>query len=429
MTEGYRETFRKSKISSRLVTSLKLGETVMDTELSGYGVRRQKSKDCVFFVKKSFKRARHYETIGIYGDEWTEPKARDAALKIIAAIKNGADISGAKAKARAMPTLAEFAAEVIENRAPTLKPTTNANYRAFLRRHVAPTDNNGKLLPGCLGRLKVDAVQKSDVTTLHRKLQHMPRGANQVLALLGVIFDEAREAKLLSEGAANPARRIKKYPESLRDRFLTQEEFERLGETLRAIESDGSEDPYAVMAIRLLIFAGSRRNEILSAKWSWIDFERGFLNLPSAKTGRRPVPLSLQALELLRLIPRVVGNPYVIVGKKRGQHLVGLNHIWQRIRKRADLKPVILEDGKEQHVRLHDLRHSFASLAAANGESLQVIGKLLGHTNPMTTARYAHLVGDQIHAAGNDVGERVAPSIMPTQKLANREIVSATVDE
>ena len=185
----------------------------------------------------------------------------------------------------------------------------------------------------------------------------------------------------------------------------------RVGDALEKAEQDGSADRFAIAALRLLIFTGCRRDEILGARWSWVDFDRGFLNLPDSKTGAKPVHLSPPALDVLRALPRIEGNPYIIVGAKAGQRWVNLRKVWVRIRKSAAIEPTVLPNGSVQEVRLHDLRHSFASMLASGGASLPMIGRLLGHSNPQTTARYAHLADDPLRRLSVEVGDRVASAL------------------
>jgi integrase len=149
------------------------------------------------------------------------------------------------------------------------------------------------------------------------------------------------------------------------------------------------------------MFTGARRNEILTLRWEHVSEEHECLMLSDSKTGRKAVHLNAPALALLQTIPRLEGNPYVICGEKAGQHLVNLEKPWRRIRKAAKL----------DDVRLHDLRHSFASVAASGGQSLVVIGKMLGHSQPATTARYAHLADDPVKAASDAVGRHIAAAM------------------
>ena len=170
---------------------------------------------------------------------------------------------------------------------------------------------------------------------------------------------------------------------------------------MREAEQDKTCSPWVIAAIRLLALTGMRRNEILTLRWEHVSEEHESLFLPDSKTGRKAIHLSPPALALLQTIPRLEGNPYVICGERPGRHLVNLEKPWRRIRAAAKL----------DDVRLHDLRHSFASVAASGGQSLIVIGKMLGHSQPATTARYAHLADDPVKAASDAVGRHIASAM------------------
>jgi len=208
---------------------------------------------------------------------------------------------------------------------------------------------------------------------------------------------------------SNPCRHIKKFREDRRERFLSSEEFARLGAALSEAESGemaysrpGRSSPYyvpknAVAAIRLLIFTGARRGEILTLRWDFVNFEASRLELPDSKTGAKFVYLPAPALKLLSEIPRDPDNPFVIAGSKPGTHLVNIKDPWAAIRTASDLPDL----------RIHDLRHSFASIGAGGGMSLPVIGALLGHKDVSTTARYAHLSDDPLRVAVEAIGDRI----------------------
>lgn len=174
-----------------------------------------------------------------------------------------------------------------------------------------------------------------------------------------------------------------------------------MGAALAELEREGLDLPSTITAVRLLILTGCRREEILALKWEHVDLENACLRPPDSKTGAKVVFLNQPALELLAQTPRLEGNPYVCPGHKAGGHLVGLPKAWTRILKRAGL----------EGVRLHDLRHSFASVGAAAGLGLPIIGALLGHTQAATTQRYAHLGADPIRAANEEVGRRLAEAL------------------
>ena len=407
--------FRRAKITSRAVAALRPGEVLGDTDLPGFFVRRQKDAR-VYFVRKHAHGRRHFVSIGEHGREgWTERRARDQALIIIAALKQGHDPTRERMKARTTPTLAEFAETFLEQRRGILKPTTLAVYRSLLDVHIAPPNGAGEPAGDRLGRLALDRVGRSDMIALHRGLAHKPRTANHVLAFLSSVYSEAQKAGLVDEDF-NPTWRIARYTIQPRQRFLSEDELARVGEALSAAEHEGSEDIYAIAAIRLLIFTGCRRNEILEARWDWVDLERGVLNLPDSKAGAKSVYLSPPALDLLRALPSIAGNPHIIAGQKPGRHWVNLRKVWVRIRERAGLEPTIAAGGEAQQVRLHDLRHSFASMAAAGGASLLMIGKLLGHSQPQTTARYAHLADASLRRINAEVGEKAAAAMAAATK-------------
>ena len=202
----------------------------------------------------------------------------------------------------------------------------------------------------------------------------------------------------LRPDGSNPCRHVKRFREERRERFLSDAEYQRLGVTLREIERDGSETASAVAAVRLLMLTGCRLSEIQKLRWEHVDLERGELRLPETKTGAKVVHLGEPAIAVLRGLKGQDGNPWVIAGRKPGSHLTDLQHPWRRIRARAGL----------DDVRIHDLRHSFASGGLLVGEGLPMIGKLLGHTQVQTTARYAHLANDPVKSAANRIAARIA---------------------
>jgi integrase len=224
-----------------------------------------------------------------------------------------------------------------------------------------------------------------------------PGVANRCLALLSKMFNLAERWGVRPDNT-NPVRHIGKYAESKKERYLTGDEFERLATALSEAERKEAENPFVIAAIRLLVLTGARLGEILSLRWADVNFEHGMLLLGDSKTGRKTIFLSKPAMELLNRLPRLSGNPYVIVGSRHGQHLKNLQKPWGRIRGAAKLPDV----------RIHDLRHSFASIAAASGMSLPVIGKLLGHTKSATTERYSHLAADPLKAANEAIGQQLA---------------------
>ena len=214
---------------------------------------------------------------------------------------------------------------------------------------------------------------------------------------LSHMYSLADEWGMVAEGT-NPCRSVLKYPWRRRERFLTDAEFERLSRVLDKAGTGRGPSLGAISAIRLLMLTGCRKNEILSLRWEGVDLDAGDLTLADAKTGPRAVPLSPSAVRVLAALPRDTGTPWVLPGVKPGTHLTDIDGAWQSVRERAEL----------DDVRLHDLRHSYASRALALGQSLPMIGKLLGHRQVETTARYAHLANDPLKSAANCIALRIA---------------------
>ena len=208
--------------------------------------------------------------------------------------------------------------------------------------------------------------------------------------------------------ASNPCRFVRRYKERPRERFLSREEFRRLGAALDAAEAEGAVHSNAAAAVRLLMLTGCRCSEILELQWRDVDFDAGELRLRDSKTGPRSVPLTPEAAGVLAGVARVPGNPWVIASPRSDGHLFSLQRPWRRVRERAGL----------EDVRLHDLRHSFASRALALGESLPMIGKLLGHGKVRTTERYAHLARASVKASAAKVADSIGAAILPDELAA-----------
>jgi integrase len=263
------------------------------------------------------------------------------------------------------------------------------------------------------GSLKAERLARADIASIHTAMTGSPFAANRFLAVVSKMFSWAEDHGLVPEGHVNPATRIGRYREHRHERFLTDVELSRLGDALAEAETIGLPyeideakpnvrhaaklenrrrviDPYAVAAIRLLILTGARLTEILYARWSEVDFERGVIFLGDSKTGRnKPIYLSAAALLILSTLPRIVGNPFIIPSDRAASCRVDLKRPWAAVTKAAGL----------EGVRLHDLRHGFASVGAGGGMALHTIGKLLGHTQASTTHRYAHLDSDPLRRA------------------------------
>jgi integrase len=200
---------------------------------------------------------------------------------------------------------------------------------------------------------------------------------------------------------ANPAKGVKLFKGGKRERFLSEAELAKLADALAAMEAEHRLSPTATAAIRLLLLSGCRKSEILSLRWEWVDVERGVLRLPDSKTGAKVVPLAAAAVKLLAALPR--RGDYVLPAATGAGYYTGLQKDWERVRARTGLAGV----------RVHDLRHSFASFAVADGSSLYLIGKVLGHKQARTTEIYAHLADDPVRAVADRTAARIAAAMAP----------------
>ena len=362
-----------------------------DRELTGFGVRVYPTGTKVYVAQARGPEGPRRVAVGRYGVVHAE-QARQRAAMIITRIKAGNEAALKPQKPAGGPTVADLARRYLaEYAAVRCKPKTQETARAALHKHILPA----------LGKQPLTAVERAQVAEMHQRLCGTPSAANIALRTLSLMYRLAGEWGLVPEGM-NPCRSIAKYPERRRERFLTEAEFMRLGSVLDEVEAKGGASAPAVAAIRLLILTGCRKSEILTLRWEDVAPDENELRLPDTKTGARAVSLSPAAVKLLAGLPRLPGNPWVIPGRKPGGRLSSLDYVWQIIREQAGL----------EDVRIHDLRHSYASRALALGESLPMIGKLLGHSQIQTTARYAHLARDSVKEAAERIAASIAADIM-----------------
>ncbi len=425
----------KERLTKTLVDRLTPDETEYVAwcgKLAGFGCRVWPSGKKVFIV---FYRAGgrssklRKKTIGTYGT-LTVDQARREAEKYLASAQLGQDLVGEECKAKTEMTMSQLCDEYLEHGVALKKPSTIATDIGRINGHIRPL----------LGKKKISAVTRKDI---ERFLNDVAKGktandqrtkkrgrsiikggkgtASRTVRLLGGIFTYAVNQGYLDN---NPRLGVKTFKDRSMDRFLSDAEMEQLGQALVEAETiglpwkfnDGAAakhrpteietmrekmSSHVTGAIRLLILTGCRLREILHLKWSEVDFERHLLNLPDSKTGRKTVYLSRGAVDVLEALPRI--GTYVVLGRNPDKPRSDIKRPWQRIADHAGL----------EGVRLHDLRHTFASQGAASGMSLQMIGALLGHKSPETTARYAHLTEDPLRRALNDMSTQLENAVVP----------------
>ncbi len=381
-----------ARIGKRTVDAVEAGLSdsyLWDDQLSGFGLKVTPVGRKVYLVQYRIggRRGRTRRvTIGPHGTI-TADEARTEAKRLLGQVAAGYDPAAVRQDGKDRPLLGPLLDQfLVEHADAKLKASTAGEYRRLARLYI----------PAALRRKLMAEVTRAEIARLHLAMKDKPYQANRTLALLSKFFNWGEKRGYRPDGS-NPCRHIGKYRERRHERFLSAQELARLGEALADAERIGKTSPFIIGAIRLLALTGARLSEILTLRWENVDLEHVTLRLPDSKTGQKSIYLNPPALQVLNALPRLEGNPFVVPGERVGAHLVNLQKPWRRIRKAAGL----------EGVRIHDLRHSFASVAAASGQSLYVIGSLLGHSQPQTTSRYAHLSADPLRAANDAVGKRI----------------------
>jgi integrase len=368
-----------------------------DDQLPGFGVKVLPNGLRRYLVKYRAggggrAAAQRWYTLGTHG-AITAEQARDLAQQVLASVARGEDPQGDKFAFREAPTMAELWERYVRDHLPMKKKTSQYDDRQKWRDYIEPK----------IGRRKASQVRRDEIDAIHKSLADRPYVANRVLALLSKLFNLAERWEMRADGS-NPCRHVIKFKEFARDRYLSGEELVRLGAALREGLATQSETPYMVAAIQLLLMTGARLNEVLKAQWDWVDLDRRVINLPDSKTGKKPLFLSESAVDVLKGLQALSTSkdcPYVIRGRARDVPLTNLAKPWKRLCERAEI----------EGVRLHDLRHTAASIGVANGMSLPVIGRILGHTQARTTQRYAHVDIDPALAAADQIGATVSAAL------------------
>ncbi|WP_170328623.1 site-specific integrase [Ruegeria arenilitoris] len=375
------------KLTKRAVEALPLEAKdyfVWDSQIAGFGVRVMPSGAKTYQAQYRKGGRTRRISIGRHG-KVTVDEAQKLAKELMGQVAKGENPAEEIAQHRRAPTVAALCERFFDTHVKErCKPSTQGEYRRAIDLFIAPA----------IGSFKVVDVERKDIAELHHKFRDKPYQANRTLGVLSKMFNLAEIWGMRPDGS-NPCRHVPKYREEKRERYLSQDELQRLGQVLAEAERDGSESPFVVAAFRLLILTGCRLGEIQTLQWSFIT-DAG-MELPDTKTGARRIPLPQAARAVLSTLPRLPDNPYVIAGAVPGHYATDLQKPWRRIRAQADL----------HDVRIHDLRHTYASNAVSSGMPIQMVGRLLGHSQIQTTMRYAHLADDPVRLAAEENAARL----------------------
>jgi integrase len=410
----------RAKITKRTVDAAEPREAtylVRDTEVKGFVLvvtpAGAKSYAVDYRVGSGRGSPKRRLTIGKHGSPRTPETARAEAKRLLAEVAAGRDPAKAREADRQALSFNQLIDLYLAEGAAHKKLSTLKADRGRIQHHLRPL----------LGKSRTDRITRADVERMRNAVtagttaqkiedgEKRPPGsvatggkgvAAQCVTLVSAILAFANERGIC---AANPARGVKKAPVRKVERFLSEAEIGRLAAALDS-EAERTNNPFPSAAIKLLLLTGCRRGEIVNLLWGHVDFEHGCLWLPDSKTGAKVVYLNAPARALLQTVPRMEGNPRVIPGTRVESASAAIDNVWPNVREAAGLKGV----------RLHDLRHSFASVGAAGGLSLPIIGALLGHKDATTTARYAHLSADPLRAANDVVGAKIAAAMRPKPK-------------
>lgn len=405
------------RITKRSVDALKPGASayrMWDRDLVGFGVRVQPSGARSYFISyrpgDGGRKARRVEyTLGKHGILSAE-QARDLAQRKLAGVRLGENPQDDRNAGRAAGTVDDLCDEYLKEAVATKKPSTVQSDRYRINSHVRPL----------LGKMKLIAVRKEHIERFRDdvalgRTAYRPQGARKrtdpmakggrgtatrTIGLLGAIFQFAVDRGMRPD---NPVRGVKKFTERKCDRYLTADEISRLGSALSASNAS----PFAKTIIRILLLTGARKGEIEALRWREVDFERGLLRLEDSKTGEKTIPVTQAVLDLLKAVPKPCSSVYVFPSlRTKGAYYRGTKRVWEELRIEADLPDL----------RLHDLRHTFASLAVSSGASLPMIGRLLGHRDSKTTERYAHLQADPVRAISDAISAELSRSLKSTAR-------------
>ena len=357
-----------------------------DTALAGFECKITPKGKRVYSVRyRTTGGVQRHPNIGVHGVITCE-QARTEALKLLADVAHGGDPSARRKEERAAGTVEELSSRFATEHLPRLSPSTAKEYRRLIERHIKPA----------LGKMKIKDVTVADVSSLHHKMRGTPRSANQTLSVLSRMMTQAIRWQLRETNPCKAA--VDKYPETQRERFLSEPELSRLGAVLDEAELQGTELHGVIRAIRLLALTGRRLGEILSLRWVDVDFELGLLHLRDTKTGPMDITLGAPTVALLQGFEHT--SHYVVHGPSPDKPLAvsTIEGAWHRIRERAGIPGV----------RLHDLRHTVGTYAGQAGANAFLIRDKLGHKTVAMTGRYVQRDTDPLKELSDRVEGRIA---------------------
>jgi len=397
------------KLTKRSIDGLGAGTdrfTVWDTDVTGFGVRVTPKGERIYILKYRLAQQQRWFTIGRHGSPWTPESARKEAVLLLGEVAQGMDPADKRRADRHAISFGELCDLYLAEGVAHKKASTIRSDRGRIELHLKPL----------LGKRRADLVSRADIERLlndvkggrtsvaapeKRRPGSIATGgagvAAQCVALVSTVLQFAVDHGVRAD---NPARGVKKPPVRKMQRFLSEAELRKLAESLD-LEAESSGNAHAIAAIRLLALTGCRRGEIVNLRWRSVDLERRLLVLDDSKTREKVVYLSPPAAEVLKTLPRVAGTEFAIAGTITGKPSASIDKTWDRVRKRAGL----------EDVRIHDLRHTFASVGASASFGLPIIGKLLGHTQASTTQRYAHLAEDPLRRAADAIGTAISSAM------------------
>lgn len=357
---------------------------VWDESIRGFGLRVSPKGKKSYFIQYRL----HGKTNRIHlgsAEHILLSDAQKAASIILSDLAVGRNPALERQRLRKSPTMEKVVSRYLsEHVEPKLKKSTAEDYKRILNNHILPRFRT----------MKVKTITHKDIMSLHHAMRESPYRANCTVRVLSKIFNLCERWGYREHGS-NPCRHIEKYKETSRQRFLTKEELQRLWHVLDHEEEMHTTSRYAISAYRLLILTGCRLGEIQKLKWSQVHGNR--VEFRDTKTGYKRLPFNAEAMRILNAIPKRDCNPYIICGEKPGSHIVNLQKSWRRIREKAELTDV----------RIHDLRHTFASHAVMGGTPLAIVSKLLGHSKIGTTMRYAHLADKELMKASDAISSNL----------------------